>query len=87
MTESNEMHKEIIEIISEIAEQEPEDVGLDDNLPEKHDVNSLMGLEILVALEKKYKVKIPESKLQEMTTIRKISDLILEAKKVVAASD
>lgn len=87
MSDKNKMHNEIIEIISEIAEQEPGDVGIDDNLPEKHDVNSLMGLEILVALEKKYKVKIPESKLQEMTTIRKISDLIIESKEVVTTSD
>ncbi len=63
-------------IVADIIEVEEDELGVDDSLPEEHDVDSLLGLEILVALEKKYKVKIPESMLQEMTTVRKISETV-----------
>jgi acyl carrier protein len=61
------------DVIAGIIEVEADELGDDDSLPEKHDVDSLLGLEILVALEKKFKVKIPESMLREMTTVRKIA--------------
>lgn len=64
------------EIVADIIEVEADELGVDDSLPEEHDVDSLLGLEILVALEKKYKVKIPESMLQEMTTVRKIAETV-----------
>ena len=73
-----ELYKELIDMVAEVAELEPEDVGIEDSLPEEHEFNSLMGLEVLVELEKKYNVKVPETRLPEMTTIKNIAEIIKE---------
>ena len=64
------------QIVADVIEVEASELGFEDNLPEEHDVDSLLGLEILVALEKQFKVKIPESMLQEMTTVNQICDTL-----------
>lgn len=78
MEANQTLYQEIKEIIATVSEQDLAAIDIDDNLPQKHDINSLMGLEILVSLEKKYKIRIPESRLQDMTTVRQISEIILE---------
>lgn len=70
--------KTIAEILSEVAECDVEDVMLDTNLADELGVSSLMGLEILVMLERKYELKLEEEILFKMTTPRKIMDLLLE---------
>lgn len=72
-------------IVADVIEVEPEELGLDDNLPEEHDVDSLLGLEILVALEKQFRVKIPEAMLQEMTTVNEICQTLNSSEKIQAA--
>ncbi|MCM2387939.1 acyl carrier protein [Streptomyces albipurpureus] len=39
-------------------------------------VDSLMALEVMVVLEKKYKVKLGESELKEVTCLQKAYDLL-----------
>ena len=73
------------QIVADVIEVEVEELGYDDNLPEEHDVDSLLGLEILVALEKQFKVKIPEAMLQEMTTVNQICATLANGDQVVAA--
>ena len=73
------------QIVADVIEVEAEELGFDDNLPEEHDVDSLLGLEILVALEKQFKVKIPEAMLQEMTTVNQICETLANGDQVVAA--
>lgn len=74
--ESN--YKEILEIIANIAECSIDDIKADTNLPEELGINSLMGLEILVMIERKFKVKISEEELVKMTTPQVIVDMISE---------
>jgi acyl carrier protein len=71
---------QVREIVAGIVEKEPAEIGFEDSLPEVHDVNSLMGLEILVSLDKRFQIKIPQSAMQTMVTISAISDLILALK-------
>ncbi|WP_043316394.1 acyl carrier protein [Microbulbifer sp. HZ11] len=61
----------------EAGELEDTEIGLQDNL-EDVGLDSLAGLEITVGLEKKYKVKVPPSRYEEMVTIQAIADLINE---------
>jgi len=52
-------------------------------------LDSLAGLEITVNLEKKYKIKIPPSRYEEMTTIHAITTIVnelLEEKEALAES-
>lgn len=45
-------------------------------------VDSLMALEVMVVLEKKYGVKLGESELREVTCLRKAHDLLSDKLKV-----
>lgn len=69
------LEKEIRDIIAEILERDPKEITLDAHLVEDLNADSMMALEILAALEKKYKVVIPEDSLPKLTSLRKILEL------------
>jgi len=63
------LESEIRGIIAEVLEKEPEQVKLDTRFVEDLGMDSLKALEILVAVEKKYKITIPEQKLPQLNTL------------------
>ena len=73
--------QEIIEIVSTVLEKKPNEIPLDAHLIQDVGADSMMALEILAAMEKKYRIIIPEDKLKEMTTVNKIIELVESAKK------
>ena len=72
---------EILEIVSTIVEKEPNKIPPDAHLVQEVGADSMMALEILAALEKKYRIIIPEEKLKQMTTLNKIVQAVVEAKR------
>jgi acyl carrier protein len=70
------IEQEIREIIAEIIEKKPEDITLDAKLIDDLGADSMMALEILAAIEKKYKIIVPEEKLPQLTSLRKIMELL-----------
>ncbi|MBU1125025.1 MAG: acyl carrier protein [Candidatus Omnitrophica bacterium] len=64
------IEEEILTIIAEIIEKDPAEITLDAKFYEDLGVDSMMALEILTALEKKYRITIPEEKLPQITTLR-----------------
>ncbi|MBI5873311.1 MAG: acyl carrier protein [Candidatus Omnitrophica bacterium] len=76
-----DIKKEVLEIVSMVIEKEPKDIPLDAHLVQDIGADSMMALEILAALEKKYRIVIPEDKLKEMTTVNKIISMVEIAKK------
>lgn len=62
-------------LVIEAAQLDDVEIGVAEPLAD-YDVDSLVGLEITVNLEKRYKVKIPPERYQEMTTIGNIAALI-----------
>lgn len=60
------MKEELRALIAEIAEKDeiPDDVAFKDL-----GIDSMMGVEIVAAIEKKYQVKIEDSELVEVTTL------------------
>ncbi len=71
----NKYHKTIREYVIEAAELDEQDIAPDEDLITLG-LDSLAGLEITVNLEKKYGVKIPPSRYEEMTTIAAISSIV-----------
>ena len=67
----DQLYDEVKEIVADIIEEEVEDVDGDAVFVEEYDVDSMMALEILAAIEKKYKIKIPEERLVNITTLNK----------------
>lgn len=62
-------------IIAEIIEVEPEKITSEAKFVEDLGMDSMMALEILVAIEKKYKVQIPEEKLNKLRTLKEAAQL------------
>jgi len=64
-----DLEGEIKVIIAEIIEKDPSEITPDAKFFEDLGVDSMMALEILAAIEKKYKITIPEEKLMQLTTL------------------
>ena len=73
--------QEVLSIVSTVIEKDPKDIPLDAHLVQEVGADSMMALEILAAMEKKYKIIVPEEKLKEMTTVNKIVEMVETAKK------
>ena len=60
-------------LISEIAEKDeiPDDTHFKDL-----GIDSMMGVEIVAAIERQYKIKIEDKELQEVSTLNKSFDLV-----------
>ncbi|MFH1622886.1 MAG: acyl carrier protein [Candidatus Omnitrophota bacterium] len=70
------LEQEIRTIIAEIIEKDSKNITLDAHLFQDLGADSMMALEILAAMEKKYRVVVPEDKLPELTSLRKIMELV-----------
>lgn len=72
---SNNIEKEIISIISDVAEVDTNEITLDSNLVKDLGINSIKAIEIIVALEKKYKISIRDEDVPKITDVKQIVDL------------
>jgi acyl carrier protein len=71
--DENTLKQELRELIVEIAEIET----ISDEASFKDEgIDSMMGVEIVTAIERKYQVKFEESELQQITTLQKSLDLL-----------
>jgi len=78
---ANDIEKEIKALVSKVIKIPEEKLSESANLFTDLGVDSLMGVEIFAALDKKYQIDIPESKLKDIQTLGDIVNLVKEAKK------
>ncbi len=78
MTEN--LKTELRMLIAEIAEK---DEIPDDKHFKELGIDSMMGVEIVAAIERQYKIKIEDAELTEVSTLNKSYDLV---KKKIASS-
>ena len=74
------VEQEVRELIADIIEMEPSKLEPDAHLVEDLGMDSMMALEILATMEKKFKIRIPEEDLPKITTLNHAIEL---AKKYV----
>jgi acyl carrier protein len=77
---SETLKTELRALIAEISEK---DEIPDDRHFKDLGIDSMMGVEIVAAIERQYKIKIEDSELQEVSTLNKSYDLV--KKKIAAA--
>jgi len=65
----NNVEKEVREMIAMILETEPETIKGDAHFVKDLGMDSMMALEILAGLEKKYRIVIPEEMLAKFTDL------------------
>ncbi|MGW2812602.1 acyl carrier protein [Streptomyces sp. NPDC001415] len=69
--------------IAEVIDIDVNEVTDTADFKEDLDVDSLLAMEILVTLERKYQVKVNEANLQDVRSLKSVFDLLTE--KAVAA--
>jgi len=77
---TDNLENEIRSIIAGILEVSEEKIGSDTRFMEELGMDSMMALEILASIEKKYKIKIPEEYLTKVTSLGSMVDI---AKKIL----
>lgn len=73
---SPNLEQEIRAIIAEIVERDAKEITLDADLVDDLGADSMMALEILASIEKKYRLIVPEDSLPKLTSLRKIMELV-----------
>ncbi|MDX3233772.1 acyl carrier protein [Streptomyces sp. ME19-01-6] len=68
--------EELRAFVADVLDVEEEDVTDDADFVEELGVDSLMALEVMVVLEKKYSVKLQEQEMKEITCLSKVHDLL-----------
>jgi len=75
------MDNEIKALVAKVIKVPEEKIGLKANLFTDLGVDSLLGVEIFAALDKKYQIDIPENKIGEIKTLQDIIDLVARCRK------
>ncbi len=73
-----QIQAEVKSLIAEIAELPEEEIEGDALFGEDLGIDSLMGLEIIAAVEKKYRIEIPEENLRRVKTLNDTTALVEE---------
>ncbi len=72
---NDNLEKEICTIIAEILEVDENKIKPDAKFTEELGMDSMMALEILASIEKKYKIKISEEYLTKVTSLNSMVDI------------
>ena len=62
----------IRKIVAEVLEVDPETIQPDAQLVEDLGMDSMKALEILAAIEKRFRIKVPEDNLPKLTTLNQV---------------
>ncbi|MEV7599092.1 acyl carrier protein [Kitasatospora sp. NPDC089797] len=77
MATQNEVLEGLAEIVNEIAGIPAEDVELDKSFTDDLDVDSLSMVEVVVAAEERFDVKIPDDEVKNLKTVGDAVNYIL----------
>ena len=72
----NEQIETLRAIVSSVSRRDASRVELDDDLVPTLSLDSLAGLRVLAAVEKRFGVRFPDERLSELRTLRQLLDFI-----------
>lgn len=67
-----QQREKIISICLEVVEMEPGEIGLDDDFRNYSQIDSLKALDLMTALERHFRIKLPERDLREFESINRV---------------
>ena len=73
---SNTMENEIIGLIADVSGYDAEEVKPETNMMDELEVDSIKAIEITVALEKKFKIRIRDEDIPNITTVQQAIDSV-----------
>ncbi len=68
--------KDLRTLLAEVSGQDTSIVGPDDDLTHTLGLDSLAGLRLLAAVEKRFGVRFPDDRLGEIRTLKQLLELI-----------
>ncbi|MCL6450210.1 MAG: acyl carrier protein [Acetobacteraceae bacterium] len=74
----DDLEGEIRQLIAEIVEMEPENLSPEADFIKDLGLDSLRALEVLAALERRYRIQIPQERLLELTSLRRVVQVTRE---------
>lgn len=76
--ESHNLEQELKAIVAGIVEIDPDKITPNANFVEDLGMDSMMALEILASIEKKFKIKIPEDNLTKISNLSHVVQMVNE---------
>jgi acyl carrier protein len=70
---ADQIRAEVKKLIAEITEREPEEVADKAVFAEELGIDSLTGMEIMLAIDKKFKTDLPE---EEFAKVKNVDDIV-----------
>ena len=80
-SKADEIRAEVIKLVAEITERAPEEIADTALFIEDLGIDSLMAIEMLVAVDKKYRIQVPE---EEFAAIKNVNDAVALVERHVA---
>jgi acyl carrier protein len=72
-----EIRNEVKKLIAEVTERSPEEISDTASFEEELGIDSLMALEIIVAVDQKYKIQVPEEEYKKVKNVDDTVALVL----------
>lgn len=72
----NTIETEVISIIADVSGFEVEEINPNSKLADDLEIDSIKAIEIVVALEKKYKISVRDEDVPKITTVRETTELV-----------
>lgn len=63
-------------VVAEVLELEPAEVGPDASLIDELGMDSVLAIDVATALEKFYRIKVPDEQMEALTTPRAIAGIV-----------
>jgi len=77
-SKADEIRAEVIKLVAEITERAREEIADTALFIEDLGIDSLMAIEMLVAMDKKYKIQIPEEEFGKIKNVNDAVAMVLE---------
>ncbi len=72
----DQIRAEVKRLIAEVTERTPEEISDTAHFTEELGVDSLMAMEVMVAVDKKYKINIPEEEFTQLQNVDQTVDVV-----------
>ena len=72
----NTIDTEVISIIADVSGFEVEEINPNSKLADDLEIDSIKAIEIVVALEKKYKISVRDEDVPKITTVHETTELV-----------
>jgi acyl carrier protein len=73
---SDEIRAEIKRLVANVTEREPDEISDTASFMEELGVDSLMAMEVMIAVDKKFKIDIPEEDFNKATNVNESVALV-----------